>query len=38
MLSFHLSMEESDLKRATTKQPQNLVDMFKMKKLSQRQI
>ena len=34
ILSFHFSMEKSDLKRAATKHSQNLVDMFKRKKLS----
>ena len=34
VLSFHLSMEKSDLKRAATKHSQNLVDKFKRKKLS----
>ena len=34
ILSFHLSMEKSDLKRTATKHSQNLVDMFKRKKLS----
>ena len=34
ILSFHLSMEKSDLNRTATKHSQNLVDMFKRKKLS----
>ena len=34
ILSFHLSMEKSDLKRAAIRYSQNLGDMFKRKKLS----
>ena len=33
ILSFRLSMEKSDLKRAATKHSRNLGDMFKRKKL-----